>query len=280
MRTLQLSTIDNSKTITLRTPQYNYEVTIDMSLLSVETESGDVQVFDNGVEFDYRTVNFEWLLSRDEQLLLNDFINSIRQDEFDIKLGSSSTGFYPFGSDLGDKNTFRCKLIDIETSGVLREPWLYFNNDVTLRLVSAPDYDLPVVKRDGKWQIGNVTGIRQPQAEVNHVLNRNRSVTSTRSGKVSVVDMGKNSDTYKSDFDLILNSGLCAELVQFLTGTQGRGSDIIILVPSNTYLFGSKSNANGSGTYICKNLTHTIKLKHVKFNRWETELSFMMRTKL
>jgi hypothetical protein len=275
MSTITLTQGGNS--ITVKAPEYGYESAIAMNLHYSRVQNG-YKVGDDGAAYDSRYCTVpSWLMDSADMLELSEFFNNLdkgRGQNFTLGLGSGS-GFFPFGADKGDVGNFVCSLWDHKKDGAMFSPFRYFQNSMTFYLVTAPAYTTGSAETEGTLAIGTVTTLRHPQTlpKPTHEQGIIRAVS--RGGSVSSVDLGGSGDVYETDLDLTMKRGNCAALISYLTGT-GRGGDITVVSPTNSWMFGIGQYS--AGTYTTKLLTPEIKIKHESTNKFSTTLKFWMKS--
>jgi hypothetical protein len=237
---------------------------------------------DDGAAYDSRYCTIpSWLMDSTDMLELSEFFNNLakgRGQDFTLGLGAGS-GFFPFGADKGDVGNFVCSLWEHKKAGCSFSPFRYFQQSMTFYLVTAPAYTPGAAETEGGLSIGTVTTLRHPQTLPKPLHEQGVIRAVSRSGSVSLVDLGGSGDVYESDLDLVMKRGNCAALITYLTGggSAGRAGDITVVTPANSWMFGIDQGT--SGNYTTKLLTPEIKIKHESTNRFSTTLRFWMKAK-
>jgi len=272
----------NGTPISIEAPQWGYSSLVKMAIKSRRQHDGTYRFADDDATggFDYRIARgVTWLISTANKSLLSGFLRTAgqaRAENISIELGSDATGFFPFGPDLGDKGTFVCRPISRDESGMIFQPWKYWEDAFDLVLVSAPAYSIPAEKKEGTFQIGTVTEIRYPQNSFSSRLMPGWSADISRTGQPESIDLGAAADTWQSEWTQECNQTKSAKLVQFLTGSSGRTADISIITGSGAYPF-HIDNLSG-GTFISKFIQDHIEIKHERWDMFSMKLKFLFRS--
>jgi hypothetical protein len=239
---------------------------------------GGYKVGDDGAAYDQRYCSIPtWLLDPTDQYELAEFFNNLtkgRGNTFTLGLGTAS-GFFPFGVDKGDTGNFVCSVFQHTKSGPTFSPYRYHGNAFVFYLVTAPAYSAAAAETEGTLSIGTVTTLRHPQVLPRSAHEQSIIRAVSRGGVVSSVDLGSTVDTYETEIELRMKRGNTAALLTYLTGT-GRGGDITVVSPTNSYLFGIDQSS--AGTYATKLLTPTIIVKHTAENVFMSTLKFWMKS--
>lgn len=256
--------ISGSDSITVKNPQYGYTVGLNLSLL-VHRYGQSVSSWDNGSEFDFRTVEMELLLPDTETVALSDFLRDAdaRTQPFTLRLPANS-GFYPAGPDKTDHGDFTVALIEHNQSGMRLRPYKWFSSRLRLMVQSSPSTSIPAAVKQGPFAIGTVSGLRYPSIQPTAEHGITRSVT--LGGSVTNVNTG--ADEYTTRISQPCNVSKAAALVDYLQ--TARGGDISVTAPANYYLFGA-DNGN-SGIYTTRLLNNVIPITHKNFNQFRVDL--------
>jgi len=257
-------------TITINNPEYGYIAYVNMAISVVETEHG-YQLWDNGIGYDHRTCKVDrFLFSDTEAATLETFLNSHRGEIIALTLGTDS-GFFPFGPDKGDTGIFTIKVL--ERNFTLYDQFNQFTKSFKWLMVSAPAYTLPAITRQGNFSIGGVDYLMYPQTGISQGKEYGLSTSVTLGGDGYYVDKKVNVTT--SGFTQNCNEGLAAALFAYMTGSNGRASDITIENAGRYYIFGVENGASDS--YLCKNISPVIQCEHVGNEQFEIPLTFWLK---
>jgi hypothetical protein len=273
--------------ITIRRPDFGYTTSIKMRLhfakIDYELNSGSIRIWDDGASYDSRHCKIsQWLLNTTEQ---NDFVTFMndtlkgRCEELIMKLGSTPSGFFPFGADLGDKGDFHVRVpVDGYKEGkLLYDPLRWWENDITFCLVpgsTLPSYTPPAAENEGSLLIGTVAHLLCPQesCESEHLQAIINSLTGN--GGVDFIDKGTVIDDYQTVLPLEMRPGNCASLITFLTGADGRAKAFHIECPANQFPFGIQFS---DIYYLTVTLmSGVLEINHVNFNRFLLKLKLKL----
>ena len=265
--------------VTIKAPYHGYTTTVRMGLHYSRTQAGWV-IGDDGSTYDSRTCEIPtWLLDNTDQLALNTFLNDVdigRGNNFQLELGASASGFFPFGADLGDKNNFIVSIIDFDRKGAQLNPYLHHLNSLTIAYVSGSSsaYTPASAEAEGTLQIGTVTTLRPVQTMPQAVQEQSILREVSRGGVVTSCDLGTSGDYVETALDLEMRPGNCAALITYLL--TARGGDITVITPANTWLFGLPNDY--MGTYTTRLLSPEIKITHDNFNLFKTQIKLWMKS--
>lgn len=264
--------------VTIKQPYFGYSTAIRMDLRYSRTTTG-YKIGDNSTA-DVRICEIPtWLLDATDALALSEFFNNVekgRGNNFTIALGANASGFFPFGPDKGDKNTFTCSLLEFDRKGVQLNPFLQHLNSIKLVYVSGPSaaYTPPTAEAEGSLEIGTVTTLRNVQTFPQVLQEQSIIREVSRGGVVSSVDLGTTGDYVETALDLELRPGNCAALIAYLLSA--RGGDITVTTPANTWLFGMPNDY--MGTYTTKLLSPELKITHDNFNLFKMQIKLWMKS--
>jgi hypothetical protein len=274
--TLQLT--DGTNTIEIRRPDFGYSTAVNMRLHYANTIGSDI--WDDGASYDSRQCRIkQWLMTKTEHDDLMEFLNNIdkgRGNSITLKLGSTSTGFFPFGADYGDKGDFsiRVPTIDYKEGKHLYDPLHWWENDLMFCLVpgsTLPSYTPPAAENEGEMEIGTVAHLLCPQTPPSplHIRGLNSSITNN--GTVDFFESGVDSDSWETDIPIEMRTGNCAALIKFLTGAEGRGNLFGFVPPLNLFPFGYHEYGEFSyfDVYL---LTNKIEIAHVNYEKFLTTI--------
>jgi len=255
--------------ITIHPPQYGH--TVNMHLAFNPVRFGlNVDSFDMGTEYDFRTLDMELLLPHSEMKELVDFFNDTdaRQSKFILRLPAKS-GFYAAGPDRRDQGDYEVSLYQPQDqSGMLLAPFKWFSNRLQLLIHDTPAVLIPTAATQGPFAIGTVHGLRYPDItpSPDHAITRSR----TMAGELTTVDMGRAADEYTTSISQPCNVSLAAGLVAFLESAGGRNNNIFVQAPTNYFLFGPE--CNGAGNYTVKLLNSIIPITHTSYDQFTIDL--------
>lgn len=282
-RNITFSSVDEIWTATTKPPAYGYDFTLDMAFNFKQATNGIPVAWDNGSEFDNRICEIPKMhLNAAKQIELQTFFESTRGDLFYLGLGNAETGFFPFGADLGDYDnvygdtSFGCTALTPEYSGVLRSPWLHFNNAITLVMKNKQQYTRPQPVNQGNFYIGNI-GLYHPQDEIKVTCESGLQSDVLRGGNCSFVNNGIKADYYTAEVTLTASTANTAAIIDAFQNTH-RAKNFPITCPKNIYLFGRKNVNlyNDTNTYIVRLLSNQIKFTHVRLNKFEFTLKLLL----
>jgi hypothetical protein len=247
-----------------------------MAIRVVKTTTG-FRFFDRGISHDYRMLrNVEWLINASDMGYLSQFFRNssyARSSTFELILGSTPTGFFPAGPDLGDVGTFTFRMIETPNqSGVLYRPWKRFTQNMSFVLVSAPSYTPPPQLSEGDFQIGTVSGLLWPQDGIDYDMQYLNTTVTSSSGVPYSLDQSSRDDIFVARFLQQGNLSKMAALVNYLKSASGRTLDISVVAPSGMYFAGI--DRGSSDTYTTKLVSTTLSIEHNRFDGFEVPLEF------
>jgi len=247
-----------------------YVSSVVLAIEISETTDG-FDAWDNGITRDYRLCKIDrMLLSETEANNLEVFLAVHRGVGMSMDIGTDSN-FFPFGPDKGDSGVFTVRLLSREYGSF--DQFKQFDKTIDFVMISAPAYSLPAVTNQASFQIGTVDGLLYPQTDIVSPRVYGVSHCVSYDGSPYAVDIRRN--IYTTEFTQRCNEGLAAELLAFLTGTNGRTQDISIIAPDDYYLFDIANSA--SGTYTCRLIQKTIECRQLNYEEFEIPLSFWMK---
>lgn len=274
--------------ITVRRPDFGYITEINMRLhfsnvINIPHEI--IPVWDDGASYDTRKCKIKsWLLNTSEQ---EDFIyfmneatmargNNEPLNNVRLKLGSTPTGFFPFGADYGDKEDFHIMIptTDYKEGKLLYDPLRFWENDVTFCLYPPdaqnplPSYTPPAQENEGDLQLGDVYNLLCPQEPAEPQKNRRLNSSIAGGGMLDFIDLGSPVDELITNLKLEMKQGNCAALIKFLTGASGRAFDFPADFP-DIYPFGI---ANNYGSIFVQLMSGKIEILHENFQRFISTL--------
>jgi hypothetical protein len=282
---MQFIAADNT-TITLNNPVGAYSVALHMPITIPEKHPagyGPAFDADNSGALDYRIIDTAtWKLPAAQKAALNGFFRDAalgRAETVKLRLGSTSTGFFPGGPDLGDVGDFTVRVVSQDQGGMLLEPWKYWQDTLALVIVTAPSYTPEAGAAQGSLTIGTVDGLMYPQAGFNAMSRYNLRTDLSRSGVPYSVDGRVAADAWESEWLQRCNNGLAAELVEYLA--TARGGDIDIVSAPNYWVYGADNlaEASYSSRFLGSSRTRNdvvLKMTCEKYNHWSIPLRFAL----
>lgn len=278
--------------VVLPTPQYGYSAEIHMPICKSRAFDGSYSFYDPPNDedalgtYDYRICEIpRWILTESKKIALNNFLNNPstcgRGEPFILDLGEAHTGFYPFGLDLNDCDSFLVRLLDRSDDGMLLNPYRRFSDSYSFLLVTEFNESPTFTKQaQGDFIIGACDGLMYPQAGINPKSRRLLITSISQSGSPSVVDGPLLGDSFISDFNMLCNDDRALALLNELTVTT-RAAAVDVFAPAGAYMFGAD---NGStDTYTCRFLGSTdderetvLRMTHTGYNQWSIPLRFWM----
>jgi hypothetical protein len=268
---------DGTNTITIDPPQFGYASTISLPFTVSELDNGHFQVWDDGLGFQTYDIRYCDCAVFVAQSMMNSLLDILeatskgRSKQLTIGLGSTATGFFPFGPDKGDKGDFIVTLVSMNQKASIGHPEDYFPLDVRLACTGAyPVYVLPSQIDDGSLQIGTIQKLRFPQSMHEQDFNYRTNEHITQGADAFTNSRGEGSDKYVINLALDEFQPNMAALINHIVGTV-RANTVRITPPSNSWL----SGALYSDSYIdAKMITKDIKIIHRKYNDFGVNLSF------
>jgi hypothetical protein len=264
-------------------PAYGYSTILSMAFKPVLSTFGTVTAWDNGIANDTRICKIPKMQrNASKQLEIETFFDSVRGELFQLSMGTVPTGFFPFGADLGDYGTtghsdFDVYSLDQNSTGVLRAPWLHFENEIALVMKNKITYQQPLPVAQGSFLIGDEIELFHPQSEVDVSRVKSLKTELLHGGNCTSVDNGRVADYYTANVKLVANQPNTAAVIYYLQNTV-RSKEFTITCPKNVYLFGRK-NVKEDGTpniYTVRLLSNEIEFTHVRLNRFEFTLRLIM----
>jgi len=272
--------VAGANTITIDNPMFGYSVEVVMAINVVESITG-WKFFDLGVANDYRILSGikHCLTAAQMADLIEFFANTAkgRGENVTLRLGATSTGFFPGGADLGDVGDFSVRLETQSPTGMQVAPWKRFNDDLILRVLTSPGTGLPSQVDQGDFQIGTIDKLEYPQDGFKPSCDRAFSQTFTSDGTPAQVDLGTGADRWTTEWTQTANTSKMAALIDELSDTI-RYSDNTIVAPANYYPFGIEKGSSGAGTFTVNLLTNSLKMTHLAFNEWSLPLKYWFKS--
>lgn len=273
----------DGNTIELRRPGFGYSTNINMGLHFGDVPIfGDVAVWDDGAVYDHRSCQIrQWLINKTEHFALTEFLNDVGkgrgENHITLKLGATSSGFFPFGADYGDKGDF---IIEVPTNDFkeghnLYDPFRWWENEIVFRLVPGsplPSYTPPAAESEGVLAIGSVAHLLCPQQAPMPNHTRVISSSKTNNGSTDFVDVGSSIDEWESTIPLEMRTGNTAAIISFLTGSSGRGNLFSISVPDYLYPFGYIGSASEMTTMDAQLFMDKLQIVHANNERFTMDL--------
>lgn len=268
--------IAGSEEVQLPNPQWGFSTEIHMALsMTRNPNNGSVKAWDNGVANDYRLCSAKWILTQAELETVHNFLTNPsygRCSSFFLDVGSS--GFMPFGPDKVS-DMFAINELTHDRGGRQIRPFNRYEFNMSFLLRSVTAAELPAQISQGSLRIGTVSGlpfIHSPKI----TYTKGWKTDITNGGLPAHLDNSINSSYVDSEVSFEVNKSNAAALINYLANT-GRGGDIEISTPANSYLFGAE---NGSfGTYIVQLTDNIIKVTHGAVTRFAFNLKFHLKSR-
>lgn len=264
-------------------PKFGYEVKITLSTHIQKLQNGKYSIWDDGggvTTYDRRQLTCEFFLSATEtNSMIDIFTNSAkgRNENLAIRIQSANhSDFYPFGPDKGDDGEYGCHLISVIPHPTVGHPPDYFNVACVFTSTNSyPGYAIPSKREEGELQIGTIDGLRWPKQGHRQTIEYGVQTNITTNGTPFGIDRTSTADTWDCELPLTLLQANAARLVDHISGTV-RASDVSIIPPSNSYLFGREND--GTATYTCKLIQNEISIIHENHDRFNMSLQFSRKS--
>lgn len=268
---MTLKHVASATTITIATPEFRYNVNVQLSTHIERQSDNSYKIWDDLVANDFRTLTATWVLdSTDTNSLLELFRDKAKGRGENLEL-VPDLGFFPAGPDKGDAGTFNVRMLTLTQRPVEMQPVLHFINEITFSFNgSFPSYTIPAQVTEGGLTIGTVSGLRFPQNGNNINIGYAVNTQLAQDGTSYTIDISSTADFFETTFPMILQETNMAELVKHLQTV--RASPIDLIPPANAFIFGR--TGGGTATYPCTFIQNSIALTHVTHDRWITDLSF------
>jgi hypothetical protein len=273
--TTKITFTSNDSTAQILTPQWGYQAVISMSMSAFRGGAGEISWWDNGSTYDTRRCKASFKLNATDAGAIDTFLTDPargRGADITLSLGSTGSGFFPFGPDKGDRGNFVIRETAYSAGGQLHSPWLWWSADLEMAMVSSPTYNLPSQSDDGNLQVGNVTGLRYPQA--GYEPSAQYAVTNiiTRGGQGYSVDRGQSGDVYETGFKLSGSQAKISAVVNHLVNTV-RGDNFNIVTQAKNFPLGRAKQE--SGTFQVKLASPDLVVTHTGFDKFELDLQLI-----
>lgn len=252
--------------ITLPPPEFGYRCEMRRAIDTTETATG-IELVDNGTAFDTRVCKIPRILFTAAQVLEAAWIKENQGEELTLDLGSSHTGFFPFGPDYGDTGLFTVVITARKYTGLLQAPYMHFGLELEITLQGSRSAVVPVGIDEGDVQIGNVTGLMYPQESINNPYEY--GINSQVGAGGFTEHSNNNYDVYATDFILRCNTSKAAAVAHFFR-LYGRAESFTIITGANNYLFGFLRG--GSGSYTVKQVDPMITFEHINHEHFNIAL--------
>ena len=266
---------DGTNSSSLRPPMWGVQSELHLALKIVRNSDGSYSSWDNGKSNDFRVCKSAKFWSTiANQIALNNIIRTNRGDPLQLILGTSS-GFNPWGPDLGDSGTHIFNVLSHDSGGIQLDPFRTFESAWSMVLVSSPAFTPPSPAAQGTVQIGTATGLPYPDDGFKPSINYAVKIQQSQTGLIKIDDRGTNTDAWETQFSVECNAGNAAAVLMYLQ-TIARGYDFTISLPSNSYAFGADKNS--SGTFTVRLTSNIIAITHITVNRFKIDLSIWMKS--
>lgn len=266
---MTVNILANDTSIDINAPQYPYTVIVNMCMKKTQAVYGRIYWADNGITYDSRSVELNWLLNDGQSLLLQNIMtDEARENEVRITLPAAS-GLFLFGPDLGDAGIYWSKLSSIEPSGMKYKPYRWFEAKTVFNIISSPEYEIPAADGEGKFSLGTVTGIRQMQGEIENSFESGVNINESLSGKITSIDLASEADIYDANIQILASNNKMAKIVYYLQH-EIRGNVFTVKNQCNNYLFGAQKEASDEYTVLLRE--NNFKCTCNKHNQWIMDL--------
>ena len=280
-------------------PAWPYDVEIHMPIAI--TQAADGSYPDNGFfdplneagdtlgTYDYRLLSMStWRLPEDQKIEFNAFFNDPamgRAENFMLRLGPTSTGFFPFGIDMGDYGDFIVRLVTRDQTGSLIDPYKWFEESPSFVMVTRATNALSLPGDDqGGLYIGDaVFGLLYPQEGIKPKTTYNFQTQLSVSGSPNSLDSGVLGDSWETGFELLCSGCNAYQVVDEIVNNK-RTADIPIIAPAGYYLYGADQSSGGTYTSKFLGSSHDdkeviLKISHIGFDQFRIPLNFWMKAK-
>lgn len=263
-------------------PQYGYSSILHLPMHFFKTQRIS-KYWDDGSEYDFRMCEIpSWQMNAADQanfmLFVDNYYTGRGTLDIQMDLGSTPSGFFPFGVDLGDKGIFHVQIMEVGESGVKYAPWQWFQNSLKLMLIpgsTLPAYTPPTPEDEGPLHIYfdsyQLYGLKllspQQPAEPEHAMAIHPVIT--RNGSVFYTDLSGAGDTFRSNLPLIMKAGNAAYLFKY--ARQYRTGFLEILPLEKSYIFGMELDAPYE--FIALLIQNEIKIVHEAKCKFSTSLA-------
>ena len=270
--------------VVLPAPQWGYETIIDMNMNLDVSPEGKPKYFDYTSQHDKRKCKVSFYLTSSQSTAIYSFLQneSVRCSDITMTMDSGS-GFYPFGSDKYSL-TYDIRVLNHSRPGKLLRPHMRFPFEIEMLMVDTGTLlTIPAGRKQGNLTIGTANNLPFPKTPSENEFVYNSISEITLGGNAYSMDKGlvNDSDTgyWTSSLSLELNVYNMSKLLSCLVGFS-RSQNISIDCPKGFFMFGTeKSNSDGSGKYIVKQMIKKLNVAHSVYNRQKIELKFLLISK-
>jgi hypothetical protein len=263
---------NNRESITIADPQFGYTVNLHLALETARFGQ-NVDSWDNGIQYDFRTVDFASLLCEEDTRKLVNFLTNTeaRQKPFFMYL-DPDCGFYPAGPDKGDFGEFIVTLVKNRHGAMRTSPFKFFDNELlfTIKRPGEPERQIYAAEprtNEGPFKIGGFDGLRDPEIEPEQQYGIVRS--QTLAGNVTTADLGYSADEFITTLTQRGSTGNIGHFLTFIQNTVRR-SFFWLQASENYYLFGPDFS-NGR-FFDAKLLNNVIPITHDGYDQWNIKL--------
>ena len=259
-----------SGSITLPNPMLGYKSRIDLSVDYITLDDGSVSGYDNGAAWDRRTCDCMLIIPASDQAKLNQLL-SVDARGTNLGLQLDGSGFFPFMPDKGDSGAFTVSAVVKRQTGILGEPWKYFQTELKITNLSTfPAYVAPTLSSEGSVTIGTVSNLRYPpdlaQPNTDYAIDTQVSEGST----AFYSDRSSTRDHFSTNLGMSCNAANMAALVAYLTAT-ARAATFTMSAPSDNYVFGYDNG--GAGNYVVRMTENSFETTHILPDQFTIDLS-------
>lgn len=247
-----------------------FESVIDLPFTNEVLSDGNVEIWDDGADYDKYSCRFTAVLTEASYNSLIAVYNASRDSDFTLTPNATGGGFCPFTPAYGDEGVFTFKIKSLTQSGTLdEERYQWFR--VAFEIInsgSLPSYTPQVGNNEGNLQIGTIGGLRYPiggyQPSVEFV------VGGVSTSKTSAYVQDWQTKAIKTKFKLRLLHDKMSLLIKHLLSE--RTNQISILVPSGHFPYGADRGDNAS--FVSRLISQRLVVKQIKNKRYEISLEF------
>ena len=270
----------NGTSVTIDPPEIGYDCEIIMPLtffLRGDTTYGIYDYGQGGMSFDKRVSQFSFIVNATDAGTLNGFFRNPAQGRGEIvtlALGTSATGFCPWGADLGDKGSWTFAGLDYPPQAQLPNPYGYWRAKLKAAMVSAPGYSLPSqidqVPSGKGIALASVTALLYPPSGFELSAEYGILNILDMGNAPRAVDLGNYADTWNGRVVVNCNQSKCAALLYAMTNTV-RANSFSLVCNTGDYPFGR--DKPDSGTFTVQLAAPTIKVVAVDRNQYTVEMN-------
>lgn len=279
--TVRITYTDNAsvvRNIDIRKPLWGYETLITMPIDFSRQADSSYDYYDSGTDgsLDVRQCQCDFYCDETEQATLEKLRNNTEGRARNLILElSTSSGFFPFGADLGDTGNFNVSIEFLTVGSIGMAPFRHFKNTVRFTMFGTPtSYSIPTDETlVGPVTIGDVSNLRFPDLWFNAQQGIGSKTTIMNGGTAIFVNRGGSADSFSTEFELRMRNARAARLLKYIT-SYGRAeafSAMPLITPTGCFPFG-RGKATG-GTFSVRLIQDTLSIKHVGFQQFNMTLN-------